>query len=237
MNREDDIAPHVSGLTDGGTRRKVRPGWGIALAFVLGLAVASAGTATAARLITGRDIKNGSIAGKDLSSKVRAQLASAGTAGAAGPKGDTGAQGLKGDQGPPGPQGDQGARGPSDLVVSDVTVGGAINSNNFVLTTNSLVIAGSGKHWVQWTAQADTASASNVQLICQFLDSAGFLPATERQITLTSTSDQDIVVLDGLVTGPTTLRVACKVGQAGQSMTVRNYGFFAMTADNVVETG
>jgi hypothetical protein len=70
------------------------------LAFILGLLVATAGTATAAKLITGKQIKDGSISSKDLNAAVRAQLARAGVAG---PKGDPGAKGdpgIKGDTGP-----------------------------------------------------------------------------------------------------------------------------------------
>ncbi len=69
---------------------------GMALAFALGLLIASAGTATAAKLITGKQIKDGSISSKDLSKAVRAQLRKAGVAG------PVGSQGPKGDQGPPG---------------------------------------------------------------------------------------------------------------------------------------
>jgi hypothetical protein len=79
------------------------------LTFVLGLLLATAGTATAARLITGKDIKNGTITSKDLSKALRAQLKKAGRPGPAGltgqpgPKGDTGSQGARGDTGPQGP--------------------------------------------------------------------------------------------------------------------------------------
>jgi hypothetical protein len=69
------------------------------LAFMLGLAVATAGTATAARLITGKQIKNGSIARKDLSRAVRAELSASAKPG---PQGIQGPQGVKGDQGAPG---------------------------------------------------------------------------------------------------------------------------------------
>jgi hypothetical protein len=75
---------------------------GMLLAFALGLVVAGAGSATAAGLITGKQIKDGSIARKDLSSAVRTQLAQArrpGPTGATGPRGATG------------PAGDAGARG------------------------------------------------------------------------------------------------------------------------------
>jgi hypothetical protein len=63
------------------------------LAFILGLVVATAGTATAAKLITGKQIKDGSISSKDLSKAVQAQLAKTGLAGPAGPKGDPGPAG------------------------------------------------------------------------------------------------------------------------------------------------
>jgi len=63
------------------------------LAFLLGLVIATAGTATAAKLITGKQIKDGSVAARDLSKGVRAQIAKAGKpgpAGVRGPKGDPG---------------------------------------------------------------------------------------------------------------------------------------------------
>ena len=60
------------------------------LAFVLGLVIATAGTATAAKLITGKQIKDGSVSSKDLSKALRKQLAAVGRPGPPGPKGDTG---------------------------------------------------------------------------------------------------------------------------------------------------
>ena len=78
---------------------------GMALAFVLGLVIATAGTATAARLITGKQIRDGSISAKDLSRAVRAQLRKAGVRGLQGipgTPGTQGSQGTKGDQGPAG---------------------------------------------------------------------------------------------------------------------------------------
>jgi hypothetical protein len=88
---------------------------GIALAFILGLAIATAGTATAAKLITGKQIQNGSIAMKDLSKDVRAKL------------GKTGAQGSQGDPGPTGAPGSKGDRGVSawETIPSGVTIRGS----------------------------------------------------------------------------------------------------------------
>ena len=67
---------------------------GMALAFVLGLVIATGATAGATSLITGGQIKNGTIGAKDLSKAVRKKLARAGV------PGPRGVQGAKGDQGP-----------------------------------------------------------------------------------------------------------------------------------------
>lgn len=75
---------------------------GMILAFTLGVAIATAGSATAARLITGKQVKDGSISSKDLSKAIRAQLAKAGRPGPAGPAGAAGAKGDAGAQGAPG---------------------------------------------------------------------------------------------------------------------------------------
>lgn len=77
------------------------------VAFLLGLVIATAATAGAASLITGRQIKDGTISAKDLSKAVRTQLAKAGRLGPAGPKGDAGAAGA------PGATGTKGDTGPS----------------------------------------------------------------------------------------------------------------------------
>jgi hypothetical protein len=105
------------------------------VAFLIGVFIATAGTATAAKVITGRDIRNGSITEKDLSVALRQKLSvqviegpkgeagakgdtgstgpagAAGVAGAAGAKGDAGAAGADGAQGAKGDAGDPGAPG------------------------------------------------------------------------------------------------------------------------------
>jgi hypothetical protein len=96
-------------------------------ACVVTALVIGGGTASAAKLITGEDIKDRSIDTRDLakasvgkqrlSPHVRELLGRSGEQGAkgdtgpAGPKGDTGAQGPKGDTGATGPQGDTGPEG------------------------------------------------------------------------------------------------------------------------------
>lgn len=68
--------------------------------FVLCIAVAAAGGATAGKLITGKQIKNGTIGLKDLSKDVRKRIAKTGSPGAAGAQGAQGPAGPKGDAGP-----------------------------------------------------------------------------------------------------------------------------------------
>jgi len=72
---------------------------GLVVAFLLGAVIATATTAGAATLITGRQIKDGTITQKDLAKAVRDQLAKAGLPG---PKGATGARGAAGPAGAPG---------------------------------------------------------------------------------------------------------------------------------------
>jgi hypothetical protein len=106
------------------------------IACVVTALMVGGGTATAAQLITGKnvrngsltgaDLKNGSVAAKELSDGVQALLEQGGPAGPkgdtgatgpAGPKGDTGAAGatgpagVKGDKGDKGETGDKGDKG------------------------------------------------------------------------------------------------------------------------------
>jgi hypothetical protein len=77
--------------------------------LALVLSITSGAGAAAKRLITGKDIKNGSITTVDLSKRTVAQLK--GAKGAKGAKGDTGAAGAKGETGAPGTPGVAGAKG------------------------------------------------------------------------------------------------------------------------------
>ncbi len=115
--------------------KKMRVGPAAVLAFALGAAVAGGGTATAARLITGKDIKNGSIGVKDLSKPVRAKLKRTGTTGPSGPTGD---QGPKGEPGPP---------GLSLFTFADTAVSGGITlsgTDQVVATTEGQLPSASG---------------------------------------------------------------------------------------------
>jgi hypothetical protein len=93
----------------------------LVIGILCGLAVGAAG-AVARDFITGKDIKNGTVAGKDLTKKVRSKLnkrgtGTAGAPGQQGPQGAQGAQGPKGDTGATGPQGPQGPQGTNAVYV------------------------------------------------------------------------------------------------------------------------
>ena len=76
-----------------------------AVAFAIG----ATGSATAAKLVSGKDIRDGTITSKDLSKSLRAQLKLAGKPGPAGAPGTPGAAGA---QGPAGPAGAAGSTAP-----------------------------------------------------------------------------------------------------------------------------
>lgn len=82
--------------------RRLQGKTGIVIAFILGLALATGTTASAAMLITSKQIKNGTIKMRDLSPKVRAKIAAAGPSGAPGQPGAPGATGPLGPTGPAG---------------------------------------------------------------------------------------------------------------------------------------
>lgn len=110
-------------------RQIFRSSAGFVVLIVVGLIVAAAGTATAARMITGADIKDGTITSADiknatikgediktgtigemsLADSVKSKL---NTGGPQGPKGETGQQGATGSPGATGPKGDPGTQGP-----------------------------------------------------------------------------------------------------------------------------
>jgi hypothetical protein len=88
---------------------------GMTLSFMLGLVIATAATAGAASLITGKQIRNGTITEKDLSKGVRAQLRKAGVPGH---PGVPGAKGDAGSRGEAGSKGEAGAVGPTEAVTA-----------------------------------------------------------------------------------------------------------------------
>jgi hypothetical protein len=135
----------------------VRPA--ILIAFVAGLVLACAGTATAAKLITGKQIKDGTITSKDLSKAVQAQLAKAGAAGPAGPAGASGEPGAPGPAGPTGPAGLAGVEVKSMIqaVAAGATGAGTVAcpAGKVVLSGGVTVAGGgAGTSYVQRSAPA-----------------------------------------------------------------------------------
>jgi hypothetical protein len=108
------------------------------VAAIVALFVAFNGTATAALVLTGKNIKDGTITAKDVKnrtlgtnklndkaiSSLKGRPGSAGPQGPAGPQGAPGPQGPTGDPGAQGPKGDPGPQGPSGVVMGANGVGG-----------------------------------------------------------------------------------------------------------------
>lgn len=124
---------------------KRRPSPALVVALVA-LFVAFSGTATAALVMTGKQIKDGTITGKDLKNRAlgtnklskRAVSSLKGQRGPAGPQGAAGAQGPQGPTGPQGPQGPQGPAGPGDDTGEiGPSNGFSVNSNSYLEWTGA----------------------------------------------------------------------------------------------------
>jgi hypothetical protein len=81
-------------------RRLIQGRGALLAAFILGVAIATAATAGAAGLISGRDVKDGTIGLADLTPKVKKQITAPGPRGRVGPQGATGPAGPAGPAGP-----------------------------------------------------------------------------------------------------------------------------------------
>jgi collagen triple helix repeat protein len=143
----------------------MRPKFVVALAAVV---VVLAGTATAGpavkKMITGLDIKDGSLGLVDLSGKARSGLKGAqghaghdGAAGPAGAKGADGAQGLTGPTGPAGAAGAKGAKG--DNGARGLTWRGLWNPATIYLPDEA--VSRDGSAYVALTGSAAVDPSSN----------------------------------------------------------------------------
>ena len=141
----------------------------VVAAFFGGVVLASSVSATAATLITGRQIKDGTVTGADIRNGSLTGLDFArgtlrigprgpvGPAGAPGAKGDPGAAGAKGDPGATGAKGDTGAKGEPGTTSSFVLVrdaqGGLVSSLanlspcNWTLSSHPSVAAMRSNSW------------------------------------------------------------------------------------------
>lgn len=101
-----------------------RNAWGMTLVICLTIVVSSVATATAAKMITGAQIKNNSITGADIKNgSIKVADLAPGTAlsGARGSDGAAGANGTKGSDGADGATGATGAAGTARAYASVVT--------------------------------------------------------------------------------------------------------------------
>ncbi len=110
---------------------------------VVALLVIGGGSAAAKTLITGKDIKDGSVHLVDLGTKTKAKLqGSKGATGATGAKGATGATGATGADGAKGNQGNQGDPGRDGTSVVTEAGGNFSTSNASVKFTDNGVVFG-----------------------------------------------------------------------------------------------
>jgi hypothetical protein len=122
---------------------KLTPSGPLAVA-ILALVVAMSGSAVAASLITGKQIKDGTIGVKDISKTARTQLTAKAAVGAPGPQGPSGPAGATGEAGPQGPKGDSGADGskgaPGEAVAyANVRGDGTIEPGQSKGVTNEMI--------------------------------------------------------------------------------------------------
>jgi hypothetical protein len=123
--------------------KNIKPSSSFAVALVA-LLVALSGSAVAASLITGKQIKDGTIQVKDLSKKARKALHTGATTGIPGPQGPSGPQGPGGESGAQGEKGDRGeggAQGPAGeaIAYANVKPDGTIEPGQTKGITNAMI--------------------------------------------------------------------------------------------------
>jgi hypothetical protein len=199
-----------------------------ALAVVLAFATSAA---TAAKVINGRSIKNGSVTERKLSPAVRGKL------NAPGPQGPQGPQGVQGVQGPPGPA----APGVGSAVAQTTAIAPlALDSSATILTLSSPPGSGTGLVTVtgparlmitgQVNAFKTTANFDKLARVhCQLLheDTGGLDPVgDEVEATLGAVSIGAVLVSLSLVgsvdvdAGPHDVGIRCEAKLASTNVGV-----------------
>jgi hypothetical protein len=117
----------------------------VIVAFVAGVVIATAATGAATKmLITGGQIKDGSITARDLAPALRAQLGAASSGGATGARGQKGDKGDAGERGVQGEAGTPGATGrDGQAIVAMTTASQAMTTAYTWTTVASLTFSGS----------------------------------------------------------------------------------------------
>lgn len=158
-----------------------RPSSGLIVA-IIALVVAMSGSAFAASLITSKQIKDGTIALKDIDKKALAQLK-----GKTGPQGGQGAKGNPGAQGPQGAKGDNGAPGqpgsPAASVFTSRFTNNALTQTLFGPVTGIGPVSNTDESAVSLLSPAAPIVARD--LFAQYANDAGSAyPGATRAFTL-----------------------------------------------------
>lgn len=167
---------------------------------VVALVVACAGSATAATLITGKQIKNSSITGKDVKNKsitgkdIKGRLAGrTGSQGAQGAQGATGSQGATGAQGATGSQGPTGAAG-SALAFGKIGETGALSASKNITSVTRVSM---GTYCINTSVPIQNVIVSRAaggeidvdfSVLTDFVGVFGCLPASDDAVVYTTKS-------------------------------------------------
>jgi len=196
--------------------------WRLVLVGAACLAIGIAGTAGAAKLLTGKDIKDGSIGLKDLSKRARSALK--GATGAQGP------QGLKGDSGAPGGPGTSGSTAPSLVMGAiGVTAGSTLyapplggNQTPTEATVQTPVPPGTGLTARDFSAAVRTAPGGGQSVVVAFrIDGAD----TALTCTISGSATSCTAPSTATAALPSGGRLSIRVtGTAGASSTNASWG-------------
>lgn len=208
------------------------------LLALIALIVAAEVPATAARLITGTQVRDGSLQAKDLSRSARRALAGrqgaagptgpAGAPGAPGPRGadgargETGPRGAQGLEGPKGDEGDKGDTGPPGPTASafgssttDAELGVVtplpVVTATITTTVRSRIVANG-------TAEIRSDGGGDDEAKC-FLQSEGGLLAPDVQMNATVTPRATIATTGSIVVDPGTRNVVIRCGEVTGNVT------------------
>jgi hypothetical protein len=193
----------------------------IVATFALVISVTGTATAATVTLVTGRDVKNGSLTGADVRDhSVRLRDLSAKTVAALrGAKGDTGPAGPQGALGPAGPQGPAGAQGE---VGPPGPAGTGIKLAGYVSTSPQTVPGDNTFHAV--FSMTFTAKANQLFIITGNIGGYNAPCSVDQQVTVDGVPDPSVFNGAGFLTfaaGQHTLafemRAACDIDASSQN--------------------
>jgi hypothetical protein len=233
------------------------------LIIVVAILAVTGSTATAAKLITGKDIKNSSVTGADIKNKslgvgelsASARKALTGQTGPAGPAGPAGAKGAdgkngtngaKGDKGDKGDQGVQGLRGPSNAlgirIASSTTINSADDSREIIGTSlNEGVYAVSAKFIVKNNHAVDISRPDCELGIGIGQDQLFYeIDQTDVPVGVEDDTEEDVITLSGVAvveSNNADFLVRCKPSGETYSLTFRERTLTAIQVDALESAG